>query len=146
MGADEILRMIEAVDPADSAKLDEIDARVFCFLPTPNGLPPMKFVRMFGDGYCFSAIPAGGREAPYALPNPRYTRSRDALKAIRPEGWIMGICFKIQANGYCAGLYRLSAENDIAEEHSEPLPTEELAELHAILQAIEYERMTARGE
>lgn len=30
--AQEILKLIESVDPADTAKLDEIDARVVCYV------------------------------------------------------------------------------------------------------------------
>ena len=55
----DILKLIENVDPEDSAALDEIDYRVFKFI---HG----------------RAVPNRAR---------RYTTSRDALKSIRPEGY-----------------------------------------------------------
>src|SRR5262249_23630579 len=68
----------------------------------------------------------------------KYTRSRDALKAIRPEGWFIGNMREYASREFMCGLYqRSSAEMEIV---SGDLPTEELAELHAIVQAIEYER------
>jgi hypothetical protein len=70
--AKEILEMIEAVDPGDSAKLNEIDARVKRYLS--NGVWNQTYYeKKLKDGRWF--------------PEPQYTRSRDALKAIRPEGW-----------------------------------------------------------
>lgn len=132
MSAADILKMIEKVDPSDTAKLDEIDARVWALL---NGF---EIDRMDEIGSAW-AKPRNIHHSEY----PRYTRSRDALKAIRPEGYVSGAfpetkygdvgeCF----HGYCQ-----------SESHAfetlidfDALPTEELAELHAILQATEYER------
>jgi hypothetical protein len=123
-----ILKLIEEVSPDDTAKLDEIDVLVF---------------RYCGDG-CYPAIP---------LPNspfPRYTRDRNLLKAIRPEGFKTWALF----DGYKEGA-KFRAEMFTPEMHEEAkkyvcdkphiiqtgwLPTEELAELHAIISAIEYER------
>jgi hypothetical protein len=105
----ELLKLIENVDHTDSDALDEIDYRVF------------KFIH--------------GR----AVPNraARYTRSRDALKAIRPDGWFFQA--GILGRGYECFAYRLKElDQDFFE--TTYLPTEELAELHAIIQAIEYER------
>ena len=85
-------------------------------------------------------------------PNPldawryRYTRSRDALKAIRPEGWSpIGYGYDKEighfAGGWSYSLYKVTPDFklrttvNIANQKSE-----ELAELHAIIQAVEYER------
>lgn len=57
--AEEILKLIESVDPSDSATKKQIEIKVWNYL---NPDKPRKF---------------------YAIP--RYTRSRDALKAIRPQ-------------------------------------------------------------
>ena len=103
--AETILKMIEAVDPADTATMREIDERVFAFL----------------------------NELDFILDNmsaTKYTRSRDALCSIRPEGWYFAI--------FSTGVARAwKSKND------QPLETigatEELAELHAIIQAIAYE-------
>ena len=59
--AEIIFKMIETVDPADTAKLDEIDARVWCWLNNKI------FLRINVD-----------RPAAYA---PTYTRSRNTLKS-----------------------------------------------------------------
>ena len=115
----DILKLIENVDPEDSAALDEIDYRVFKFI---HG----------------RAVPNRAR---------RYTTSRDALKSIRPEGYTIW-CLegpnplltkeKSAAGWHCSLLKEAQWSSPHVD--SEFLPTEELAELHAILQAIEYER------
>lgn len=152
-----ILKMIETVDPADTAKLDEIDARVWCYL---EGATFGKTAQHGGQVWCLKdgpGFPDGGKwydmdhhyidkdAWDHGRVNHHFTRSRDALKAIRSEGWIVGICLKIKPKGYCAGLYKISGKTDIAIEQLESLPTEELAELHAIIQAIEYDRQHAQA-
>lgn len=127
MGAADILKMIETVSPDDTAKLDEIDARVDCYkwgydFHDVNSVEGC-FVSYFHKG----PLP----EDKYGNLSQKYTRSRDALKAIRPEGWWFGIC----------GAYWCDFGKKLDERKPTPeLPTEELAELHAIIQAIEYER------
>lgn len=128
----EILKMIEEVSPNDTTKLGEIDALVWCWLndKTYSGSRIVTVEdRMFRyvehqyeDGY---------------INAPRHTRSRDALKAIRPEGWIYD-CEWYSKNRFTARFYKL--DSDEIQEESPVLPTEELAELHAIIQAIEFER------
>src|SRR5689334_14421562 len=83
--AETILKMIEAVDPADTAKLDEIDLAVAYYL--------------VGGGFRYKIIHSPERitrterqgdwiTVPYKYQSRfRYTRSRDALKIIRPQGW-----------------------------------------------------------
>jgi hypothetical protein len=70
----------------------------------------------------------------------KYTRSRDALKAIRPEEWYIDLTQRKHWNEAIVG-HRPSNTGSLQEVLTSPrLPTEELAELHAIIQAIEYER------
>lgn len=134
----EILKMIEEVDPNDTAKLDEIDARVWCWL-NENIYVPHPYQDTWNyrykpsadfEGYICGSLGAG-EEAQ------QYTRSRDALKSIRPEGWIYD-CEWYSKNRFTARFYKL--DSDEIQEESPVLPTEELAELHAIIQVVAYER------
>lgn len=115
--AQEILNLIETVDPSDTAKLDEID----------------RAVRLYID----PAQDAYEKEFLYDLK--KYTRSRDALKSIRPGEWT----FQIQNASYGFDVFYYPPMFGLVEGPSPmrsfALPTEELAELHAIIQAIEYE-------
>jgi len=126
MSAQDILKMIEEVDPSDTAKLDEIDARVHHLLVTTrlgSNLPC--------DERWFKARKKNGD-------CPQYTRSRDALKTIRPDGWspsFRAMTHDIERDLYCSEL--MTQDGWV---QSKFVPTEELAELHAILQAIAYER------
>lgn len=137
--AEIILKMIEEVDPADTAKLDEIDALVACFIgidvkrfDDAEGVNSPEYMIMDGEDI----------DGPCA----KYTRSRDALKAIRPDGW--------QIKGYegnCTGQFSdgfyctLAKKDGILTKKfmGSQLPTEELAELHAIIQALNYERRSS---
>lgn len=113
----EILEMIEKVSPEDGATLDEIDALARIYIHKLD-----EFKTTLGIAQ-------------------KYTRSRDALKAIRPEGW--DLMLDTHWGTPYAKLYRrlIDPTNPISEVAFSPaLPTEELAELHAILQALEYER------
>ena len=133
-----ILELIECVDPEDSVALDEIDERVFLFLlgdRKPRAYWNWKSCRSKDDGRVSIEdwIKRG-------KPHKQYTRSRDALKSIRPEGWHIFIYhFTI---GFKAELSRDRASmKPILTKQIKHLPTEELAELHAIIQAREYERL-----
>lgn len=138
MTAQEILKLIEEVDPSDTAKLDEIDARVWCYVNK------ITFVKMAGVGTFYQELPYGVRQhCPIDYP---YTRSRDALKAIRPEGFTFDIknlhvgweCMAFDMRDDSDGMWNNYEHGKICR-----LKTEELAELHAILQAIDYERNKA---
>jgi hypothetical protein len=138
------LEMIEAVDPRDKTKLDEIDARVWVF----SGQCPVKFNELTlspaGYGYFHRRVVLNDY-------SPQYTESRDALKAIRPEGWYMSleprfICERFDGGmGFFAFAIKQTGgevlqEATFVQRGGALLPTEELAELHAIIQAIAYER------
>lgn len=109
-----ILDLIETVDPADDWKLSDIDGLVHVLIKEIAG--PSTYVRY--------------RE---------YTRSRDALKAICPEGWKLGISWETSEE-CTALLYTWNGTDDFISYRGHKLPNAELAELHAIIQAIAYER------
>ena len=73
---------------------------------------------------------------PYTQAIVEFTRSRDALKAIRPEGWYITTSYTIRG-AECSMID--SSGRGMVYCHL-PTKTEELAELHAIIQAIEYEK------
>ncbi len=138
--AQTILAMIEQVDPADIAKLDEIDARVWCFIAGRNP-----------EGEAW----AGNEQIPYWKyvlwrdEHREYSRSRDALRSIRPAGFQFidqkannqkwAYCELIDKDGFTFKSPDYKTDDDGL---SIPvyLPTEEVAELHVIIQALAYER------
>ncbi len=128
---EQILKMIEEVSPDDTKTLDEIDARVAFYVGADKVLSEhlkgdeTEFLRLY------KVFPQLGK---------KYTRSRDALKAIRPEGWGFDhdvIFDKWAIVGYVTEGF---SKNHPCVESYTHLPTEEIAELHAIIQAIVYER------
>ena len=136
MSAQDILKMIEEVDPSDTAKLDEIDARVWCWI---EGIRYIAH-ESWGDGNKRLAVFG---EKGYWID--RYTRSRDALKAIRPEGWNFNVYFGCkgweQPKFYwCASAGKREVNKYENVVYTDNLPTEELAELHSIIQTIKHER------
>lgn len=123
--ADELLRLIDTVDRHQIDKLDDLDVLVDWYL-YPQA------------GYHLGQLPGGryriiktGHYAMKPIHNV-YTRSRDALKAIRPfPGW----CFTVGLT-HCEAIH---FDRDVKlGKHG--AKSEELAELHVIIQAIEYER------
>lgn len=142
--AQTILKMIEEVDPGDRDGLGKIECAVECWLQKKE----LKLKHLghsdFSSDWVYLDPDDEGALIPVLIP--QYTRSRDALKAIRPEGWITS---KIQAMMVVAEgiVWQASTDKIAATTHmvSPFLPTEELAELHAIIQAVEYERGKAVG-
>ena len=140
-----ILKLIENVDPEDSDALDEIDARFMAWAR----LIPDKFrdeawvvnwelyeARLITTrwwGVCL--VHTDGKTGAWWRA-PKYTRSRDALKAIRPEGWFITTSQTIRG-AECSMVS--SSGRGMVKSHL-PTKTEELAELHAIIQAVAYER------
>ena len=131
--------MIEGVDPSDTDTMDELDARVWCFI---NNEVYMENVTEndYGKKLTSHVRVKGEYKKNKICRYSRYTRSRDALKSIRPDGWWF-ICAMHEegCTCECAVFYE---DDEIRIIESPELPTEELAELHAIIQAIEYERKT----
>lgn len=128
----ELLKLIEQVDPNDTEALDEIDARVHDYLLDIHlkNLEKKNIRRNIAK----AVMDMSGAGKRYT----KYTRSRDALKAIRPEGWLSGFCQYI--TGY---KYIIEDEESGLVIRSREFPTEELAELHVIIQAIQFERENA---
>lgn len=114
MTASEILKMIETVSPDDGVGLDAIDRF------TESWLVSLGIVQPYSEQWNGT--------------NPEYTRSRDALKAIRPEGY--GYHSTDEYGEWHVGL----VSPDRLMEFTGIGRLEELAELHAIIQAIEFER------
>jgi len=134
-----IFFQIENVSHDDTAQLSEIDARVWCWLSgkmysyAGRGEDKVHKVRKDIKIRGLHMYLVEGRKEAFPVPAfKNYTRSRDALKAIRPVGYKT---FQITYN--VAGRYTCFAGRRF---DMISLPTEELAELHAIIQAIEFER------
>lgn len=135
--AQEILRLIETVDPADTAKMDEIDARVRCFIEN------WRFISMIAPEidilgthiqFSYGSLLPEYPNFKHSQRTIKYTRSRDALKAVRPEGWV----FEIKQ--YPKDCRCSLSMGEYMKRVCSSAQTEELAEIHAIIQAIEYER------
>lgn len=156
MTAETILQMIESVDPSDTAKLDEIDARVWIFLDpkrgqfkciepytdyhVPDDCDPAETYKIMLVEPIESHPGAVTKRKSFHMPSVSYTRSRDALKQIRPEAY----SFRIRAgrlSNNCKAVH-IGRVPTVSFEYS-GYKTEELAELHAIIQAINYERKQA---
>lgn len=141
MSANQILEMIESVDPSDRKAMDQIDLdfwKWYADLPITNCYDDYEGACGFSfetdidywelDGY--SLLPS-------SQPHHRVSRSRDALKLVRPEGW----CFDIEEEDvgkFICWPYCWEKYSDL--ERTPYFPSEELAELHAIIQSIEFER------
>ena len=129
-----ISSLIEAVDPEDSEKLAEIDARVEAYLSGS------KFEKLAGTSLTGEKQYQCDNQSRHSFRG--YTRSRDALKAIRPEGWCLERVQTDDRLGYSFILTKMNAIGwgaHIKTPDFKWFKTEELAELHAIIQAIEYE-------
>ncbi len=124
--AQSILKQIESVDATTpEGMLDEVDARAWC----------LKFGYRFQtmlNGGCLYDEGKHGTEAIHRFePQFRYTRSRDALKSIRPSGRT----FSMLA---CTEGYMCRSEPHVLK--TPYLHNEEAAELHAIMQAVGYDQ------
>lgn len=140
----EILKLIETVDPSDKDKLDEIDARVWCWLYGHI------FHRVDYSGLiksCFYTRKNEIEENWHHMGYIRgYSRERDILKKIRPIIEHVSFTSKEdfkwnqETKEYIRDYYFYFTHGTKMIAQSPYLPTEELAELHAIIQVITYER------
>ena len=139
MTAQKILKMIETVDPNDTAKLDEIDARFWCWL---NGYKPHIHGKADSYNFGYEFTPTRGIMFASVYETGRFTRSRDALKQIRPDGWTFEMSQVNDGGDWGCELTNLSDNKIVGYFHGtcESFKTEELAELYTTIQAIEYER------
>lgn len=131
MQAQDLLKLIETVDPDDCEKLVEIDWQVSLYLYPDLGLHRKD------DGRVYSK-----RGDLINMIHSRYTRSRDALQTIRPDVIVRGIDqFGSYLDGKRAWRCIFGLRDHPGQEVIAAIGrTEELAELHAIIQAIELER------
>lgn len=142
MQTQELLRLIETVDHTDEAKLDELDARVHEYLGffwhgDGKSTEWKEWAGHWanyegnkrGKGLCECSTQMDFSEDPKT-----YTRSRDALKAIRLDGWVCFASLIINCKRYIG--YGFKRKKKI---RTPDLPTEELAELHAVIQSMAFE-------
>jgi len=109
----QILEMIKAVDQEHTDKLNEIDRLVDFVIDEEQA----ELNDDLGYGH------------------PQVTRSLDAIKNIQPDGWVL--VTTACGVGACTTIGLADGDGSMP---TPILPTEELARLHAVLQAIDYER------
>jgi len=127
--AKELLTMIEGVDLDNGSFLQELDARFKCCLVN------IPFVEISYDSSTDENSCVVGNGKTYYFP--QYHCCRNTLKEARPPEW------KVIAEGYQDQfVFELTKCVPAAEDYLEDielsspyLPTEELAEFHAIIQA-----------
>jgi len=133
MTAKKILEMIEGVSPDDTDTLDEIDTHVYVFLKLYDGFKYTISASGCSVTYRHNDWLETYPSTLYHLfDNHLYTRSRDALKAIRPDGATINIAVN---HNDTASAWLMLKEITF---NARNLPTEELAELHVIIQALEW--------
>lgn len=147
-----ILRMIEEVDPKDENALREIDARVHCWYNYRD----CEFISMVQNEKYYFQKDNDGCVITNLSYVPPYTTSRDAIKSIRPDGW--GTHFTTATKEplkFWAMLRTDNPEDKIKGNYGvfkndiwfdADSPSEELAELHATIQAIAYERQKGNDD
>ena len=141
-----ILRMIEEVDPKDEKVLLDINARVWAFMNLTGDFK----IHFDGEGRAYYRHNSWAAEHQSILRHtfdmPKYTTSRDAIKSIRPDGWMVYDC----SQDYVTGVwnYALVSPEHKSENacYANEMLTEELAELHATIQAIAYERQKGHDD
>lgn len=137
----EILRLIENIGIPDYKKFAEIDARCNCYIRKldyvhheigKTGLLSYKY-KSEGPGSAY-----GMR---WAVSARRFTHSRDDLKHARPVGWIFNTVYYAQEQKFSTAAYheKVGFMNQVHEGALLHM-TEELAELHGIIQAMEYDK------
>ena len=138
-----ILRMIEKVDHKDEKALREIDARVHFWHSLDIDGGALKNI-------CIQKNKVTAEKqtrniwgvVSYSIDGdvPHYTTSRDAIKSIRPDGLMVFDSGQDLVTGVWYYQF-VGIEQDLSKEcYSAEILTEELAELHATIQAIAYER------
>jgi hypothetical protein len=129
----DLLTAISSAKVDDERGLDEIDALVHSFLVN-------REFKQIGDGRCYYHD-KGYTNSDHVS---AYSRSRDALKGIRPKGWYFnGVRFNVF--GASAVFHKLDEKMLRTEVFSSGLPSEELAELYCIIAAIQHDRANTEG-
>ena len=132
--AKEILTLIENVDPSDSDALNEIDARVWCFKNNKNYnyYEPYRNDETGRTQWIVITTREKHTKQEKAMNAEFYTRSRDARRSITPNDFIY--VPTVLDNGLIVG------SNQHGDFETPPFEDEDRPELHAIVQAIEWER------
>ena len=120
--------MLETVQADDTATLDEIDARYWC---AGQGV---DFLYALTEGSADVKFGIKG-VAYYKRDVPIYTRSRDLLKLERPDGCFVIVAPRIAKPVFIGSAYFPVVGVAVLNMRSPDLPTEELAEFYAIIQA-----------
>lgn len=122
--------MIEEVDPSDTATLDEIDARFWCYRTNAGRYIGINSISRFitvdyGMGHEITLVGC-----------PHYTRSFDCTYAKVPDG------YEILINQFDDGFTVDFSNEDylITDNEHVKLPTVFLALLHSVIQLIAFER------
>lgn len=133
--ADTILKMIESVDLSDKRDVEELDVAVWEYTKRWKVLSSYNRCITVED----DCVASGKLTLPYN-DLPFYTRDRNALRKICPEGWKIYRKYYLKTED--KHLVKLAPPRICSIRYvcSPRLPTEELAELHAIIQAIRFER------
>lgn len=123
-----ILYMMENSDLSDKKILKEIDARVFC--------ADLQHEFVLFNEYVLVTLPPTGIESAWDNWS-KYTRSRDALKPMRPDGWF----FAVRHDPLYMAKVKYDCKASSKQQHlySPQFDTEECAELYAIIQVIKFE-------
>ena len=128
----QLYKLIENVDKDDTATLDEIDARVWCWQASKEyaGQDTLGNHVYKERADCLPMVGCGS----FANGDlKQFTRSIDAQEQIDTEGWMIYI--RQWQAGWIGGM-----DFSDVHFHTQALPTEPLARLHAKLQVVEYER------
>jgi hypothetical protein len=143
METNELLNLIAGIDPTDSEFLEIIN---FKFHVWRLQIPVIRNEWLhfspsdWGDFYIFN----NHGESLARIPAQQWNvaGSRDALKLHRPEGWDTYAYRNWSMKGSIGVAHNNNPRCPVPDCSTyKALPTEELAELHVIIQAINYERM-----
>ena len=146
--AKHIQNLIENVAADDTAAMDEIDARAWCYKEGHDykshkvfGKPDKEGVTYFTGVHIYHS---GGDRWNTMAHVSSYTRSLDACQAVMDEhlpGW--WICIYQDGEGHGCGLQRPNSTEAI---EVTGLPTTPLAFIAAIIQAIEFNREKEKND
>lgn len=138
---EQILQLIEKVDPFDWETMDEIDARVHCYR-TGKLFKSVKRPLTLNCLMIDLALPDDTHgERVYTLRD-FCSQSRDTLKLYRPEGWIIETRATWSGNEilFYEGVACQLGSSWAKKLEGVRLPTEELAELYCLILVIAFER------
>jgi hypothetical protein len=129
---DELLNLIAGADPTNDQQMDDVNFRFHAWRLKIDKQATSLFrwgdtIHIFDHHQSLDTVP---------VHHWNVSRSRDALKAHRPDGWLFDLDW-ISAERFTGQLYKSARFTSV---HFQSLlcPTEELAELYALVLAINY--------